>query len=344
MFSDDYPAKIALCLFGLAFSTSGVSGQSVQSEVVATDRDALVFSGVHGTVSQPSLITVWNRDLNESKSLILHIAGEDATAFTSDISEVTLKPREAKTVSLRFAPAKNQLGPLHAICKIFNDDRTCAEVRLDGLSAVGVEGKREPPMSAILETVGYQVKTGWSGMHTHTRVERVGEEIIGGRLRKANHGFVTITAIARYSPDFLLPYGYYLLGENSDSRDGLQLFTVGTLALKTPTREEHNCLYPKQISGSMSFDPGDRSFGIFTASPSHIAYTEDRFNEADKRHISHAARIYPLRDRNGERIENSLLVCFEEASNGDYQDYVFRIDNVVPDVKHSRLNSSVGFQ
>jgi hypothetical protein len=46
--------------------------------------------------------------------------------------------------------------------------------------------------------------------------------------------------------------------------------------------------------------------------------------------VRHAARIYPLKSRGGARIPDAYLVCFEEASNGDYNDYVFVLTNLKP--------------
>ena len=44
--------------------------------------------------------------------------------------------------------------------------------------------------------------------------------------------------------------------------------------------------------------------------------------------VPHAARIYPAKNRAGIAIPNTYLVAFEDASNGDYQDYVFEVSNV----------------
>jgi hypothetical protein len=41
-------------------------------------------------------------------------------------------------------------------------------------------------------------------------------------------------------------------------------------------------------------------------------------------------RIYPVHNKNGIDIKNTYLVCMEEASNGDYNDYVFLVKNVKP--------------
>jgi hypothetical protein len=37
-----------------------------------------------------------------------------------------------------------------------------------------------------------------------------------------------------------------------------------------------------------------------------------------------------MKNRLGQPAENSYLICFEDASNGDYQDYVFVLSNVIP--------------
>ena len=72
----------------------------------------------------------------------------------------------------------------------------------------------------------------------------------------------------------------------------------------------------------------DGEFGIFTTSMTHKTYTEDAKNAANQ--VKHAVRTYPLKDRAGVAIPSTYLVCFEEAANGDYQDYVFTLSNVVP--------------
>ena len=43
-----------------------------------------------------------------------------------------------------------------------------------------------------------------------------------------------------------------------------------------------------------------------------------------------AARIYPVKDRSGQLVPNTYLVTFEDATNGDYQDYVFLLTNARP--------------
>jgi hypothetical protein len=83
--------------------------------------------------------------------------------------------------------------------------------------------------------------------------------------------------------------------------------------------------------GQSSFDTGDDAFGFYAISPTHTVYSEDIWNILFYRaHASHAMRIYPVHDKNGVNMKNTYLVCMEEASNGDYNDYVFLVKNVKP--------------
>jgi hypothetical protein len=45
---------------------------------------------------------------------------------------------------------------------------------------------------------------------------------------------------------------------------------------------------------------------------------------------AHATRIYPVRNAKDQLLPNTYLLCIEEAKNGDYNDYVFLIRNVIP--------------
>ncbi len=83
--------------------------------------------------------------------------------------------------------------------------------------------------------------------------------------------------------------------------------------------------------GTHSFDPGGYVFGLYTTSPTHTSYTADDWNLLlSSGKAAHATRIYPAKDASGKPLANTYIVCYEEAQNGDYQDYVFVIRNVKP--------------
>ncbi|MDQ3536112.1 MAG: T9SS type A sorting domain-containing protein, partial [Bacteroidota bacterium] len=122
-----------------------------------------------------------------------------------------------------------------------------------------------------------------------------------------------------------LPFGYY-----TNENGNITTTEVGILSGDSP---EHQTLFPKMASGKNLFNPGYNSFGLFTKTgQDHFTYTEDALNPGNgpNNEIKHLVRIYPLKDREGKSISNSYLVGFEEALNGDYQDYVFVIKNVRP--------------
>jgi len=99
-------------------------------------------------------------------------------------------------------------------------------------------------------------------------------------------------------------------------------------------------LFPPVDAGAMlTFDPGTESFGVFAESLMNAAslgsdgrfYQEDALNNDQGGVLpEHRVRAYPLKNRTGQAVANSYLLVCEEASNSDYQDYVFVISNVSP--------------
>ncbi|NKX50482.1 hypothetical protein HER39_07860, partial [Arthrobacter deserti] len=77
------------------------------------------------------------------------------------------------------------------------------------------------------------------------------------------------------------------------------------------------------------FGPGGQGLGLYYYPNAfqRVGYTEDRLNTGG---VAHRARIYPAKDRAGRAMANSYIVAFEDASNGDYQDYVFLVTGAKP--------------
>ncbi|MDQ8185899.1 hypothetical protein QEH53_09905 [Pelagicoccus sp. SDUM812002] len=292
------------------------------------DSDRLLFSSPQERETEPESFIVFNHSDEVMENLSFRITEDDTEAFALKTEHsLSLGPGSSISAKVVFAPAAGALGVLRGRCELVSDKGVpLGSVELVGLSAPGLEGHGEATLSQAVEALGLGIDVGWESLGNHTRSELVGEEVRAGTFRKASPGLVTIRPVARYSPDFLLPFGIYDAGEAEPS-----LRTVGTLAEATKTRFEQNCLMPSLASGTIECDPGDMEFGIFTASPSHVAYTQDEVNERlEPEHVAHAVRVYPAKDERGVRILNTFLVCFEEARNGDYQDYVFLVSNVAP--------------
>jgi hypothetical protein len=124
-------------------------------------------------------------------------------------------------------------------------------------------------------------------------------------------------AVAAYAPQEILPFGWY------EDVQSPTLNEVGAIA-----NGQLQTLYPQLARGATTFDPADAVFGFYYDSNtfSRVGYTQDDRNDSS----IHRARIYPAKDRQGSPIANTYLVAFEDAFNGDYNDYVFVVSNVKP--------------
>jgi Domain of Unknown Function (DUF1080) len=276
-------------------------------------KKEFVFSAIKGTLSKADSI-----QLPEAVNSVMFSSG--------DTSSFKILPSPKGRLKIVFCPAVNFTGIAKAQLAMKNAaGKLVSAIYLTGLGTNGLEGRNEAPLSKVVEALGYTTNVGWSTLDNSSLPDLQGEEIAASLFLKAGKGKVEIIPVARYSPDFELPFGYYI--NTSAMPDKKQ---VGVLA-KAGIFPEHQILFPSLASGSNSFDPGSDSFGFYATSPSHSAYSEDVWNMLYfPANAVHATRIYPLIDKSGKLIPNSYLLCFEEAKNGDYNDYVFIVKNVIP--------------
>jgi hypothetical protein len=166
----------------------------------------------------------------------------------------------------------------------------------------------------VVDTLGFAIDVGGTTLSLGTGQAPIGDEVQAFRFKASGAMPVELIPVARYSPAELLPYGYYT--------------AAGEVVIGTISANQNQALYPTTEAGAKSsFDAPAGEFGIFTQS-AHKTYTEDPKNAGNQ--TSHAVRTYPLKNRQGMPMANAYLVCMEEAANGDYQDYVFQLSNVVP--------------
>ena len=288
----------------------------------------VILSGVKGTVSAAKPVVISNTGTGALQISALTIAGTHAAAFrlqNPPALPFAVPAGQSVTLGIQFAPSASQTGALSAALRIATNDadEATTSVGLYGLSAIGEQGDKEPPLDGIVKTVGYNINVGGTSLILSTGPAAIGDEVLAPLFRKAGAGPVTMKAVARYSPDDLLPFGYYINNNGTPA-----LTRVGTVALKG-----EQTLYPALTADSKTeFDPGSSAtFGFYTGATSYASqntYTEDALNAAGP--LDHAVRIYPLKNRAGVPVANSYLICFEPASNGDYQDYVFEVTNITP--------------
>ena len=277
----------------------------------------VVLSAIKGEESRPDTLKI----LSDKKFRIknLSIIGTHKDFFKVVSPEPT---QMSEVIVIVFQPSSEFIGIARATLQIGGPKLTA---NLTGLSTKGLEGENEAPLSLVVDALGYKVDLGWNTLANHLRPDLQGEELAPSLFKKAGSGRVEMIPVARYSPDFLLNFGFYTSGSK-----GPEQHQAGILA-NANKFPEHQILFPSLNAGSTTFDPGDESFGFYAISPDHTIYSEDVWNILFyPTHASHAMRIYPLRDKNGLVINDAYLVCMEEAKNGDYNDYVFVVTNVTP--------------
>ena len=239
-------------------------------------------------------------------------------------SRITLAPAAAQTYTVEYKPVLdyNALGYQHAELVFESNGNQGAPYRVNvfALKSAAYGGNSEPPLQTIVKTLGYDINVGWSSLNNTTDATLLGDEVAVDFFTATGDGPVTMTPVARYSPAETLPFGYYTLAGTTPTTK-----VVGAAAGGLANAQR---LYPPLATGSTAFTAPDGGFGLFVQSNTfdRKSYTQDGLNTD----VPHRVRVYPVRDRASRPVANSYLVCFEDATNGDYQDYVFLVSNVKP--------------
>ena len=240
---------------------------------------------------------------------------------------VTIAPASAQEYTVTFRPQGNDSDRgMHESGLVFetNLSEPVYTLGLYGLKKRGLSGNLEPPLQDVVNTLGYGIDVGWTTLSNNTDPALEGQEVAEPLFEAAGPGAVGIAMVARYSPAAVAPYGYYNYNGNSINFTPLGELADGELAAQQ--------LNPPLVSGAPatgSFQAPRGPFGlyVYVESLGDNVYTEDALNIGT---VSHRSRVYPVRNRGGALVANSYLVTFEEASNGDYQDYVMLLTNAKP--------------
>lgn len=299
--------KKMTCCLAIVFQMA----QLVNAQV-ALKRE-FIFSAIKGTGSK-------------SDSAMLSPAVKKVAFVSGDTNAFKIQLGKNGKFTAVFIPGVDFIGIARAKLNTLNAaGKTVANINLTGLSTKGLEGENEPSLTTVTDALGYKINVGWTTLANHSKPELQGDEIPYQLFKKAGKGKVEIIPVARYSPDFELPFGYYVNNAAMPVKH-----EVGVLA-KTKQFPEHQCLFPAIAKGTNAFDPGNEEFGFYATGPSHTAWTEDVWNMLMyPANAVRAARIYALKDVSGKAIANNYLLCYEEAKNGDYNDYVFVVKNITP--------------
>jgi hypothetical protein len=270
------------------------------------------------------------------------VAGGDGSAFLLEGAPTvpsTIAAGDLLELSVRFQPPSNSptrtfSATLSATSSSDGAGDVTATAGLYGLSMSTANA--EATLDQVLSTLGIVADVGSTTLTLGTGSAPVGDELLVNRFVKANAAQpVRLEVMARYSPMEAADYGYY-----TGVAPGITLHQLGTMSQGPADNVANRTLFPPLDPGALlTFDPGSEAFGLFAESQANVAslgsdgrfFQEDALND-DQGNVQpvHRVRVFPLRSRSGDPVADSFLLTCEEASNSDYQDYVFVISNVTP--------------
>ncbi len=182
---------------------------------IATSVPELVFSGVKGTTSAIKALGINNIGNAPLTVSSVTLGGASAADFTivAPATPFIVGAGETRSIDVRFTPGATVVGSLSATIAIASDDADegTTMVGLYGLSTNGEQGNNEPPLKQVVDTLGYPINVGGTGLILGTGAAPIGDEVAAPLFQKAGAGAVGLKPVARYSPDELLPFGYYTM-------------------------------------------------------------------------------------------------------------------------------------
>lgn len=252
----------------------------------------------------------------DARDITFELSGESPRFFTVDpAGPVQLKAGESAPIRIAFA-APHPRGRYSAGLQVGGVDAG-AFVVLQGLRTEALEGGNEPSLATILDALGTSADVGGSSLDHDTKSPTLGSSVAGGWFTAL--GEVRVTPIARYSPPGEVPFGI-----QPKSGEAVQL---GVLADSGKQTDAHQGLWPPLKDGgkSVSFTAPAGPFAMYAEADGTLSTVPE--NSLDAK-VAVPARVWPISLFQGRVVGNAFLVGFEEATNGDYQDALFLIENV----------------
>lgn len=316
-----------IALMTMMVALMGLWGTNSASATVSQSTNELIFGTVRNVPSITKTVTIQNTGGNSISVTALNFTGNNPSLFqlvNAPSLPAVIQPTSTLNISVRFTPSSNDVGTFNALLNVVSNDASSPTVvALYGLSQQQLEGNNEPPLSWVVETLGYNIDVGGTGLILNPGdpfFAPIGDEVLTPVFEKAGAGVMTLTPVLRYSPNETLPFGWYTRGEgNATTLNPVDVINLG----------QYQSLLPTTVGGNVTFDPGNAHFGIYVYSNSfnRASYTEDDLNTGPS---THPARVFPLKNRQGVLVPNAYLVVYEDAANGDYQDYGFVLTNARP--------------
>ena len=256
----------------------------------------------------------------ELKALALEVRGEGADSFV--VADARKEENGVLLLDVAFQPTVAR-GYFSAEL-VVKEEEAMRVIQLRGVAIKALEGKNEPPLQEVLDSLGAGVDVGGKKLSLSTKEETIGDSVAVSRFQPVKGSSVRMTPLARYSPPGVTPFGL-IIGEGEQ----LRLEVLGELANTTKERPDaHQSVRPPLSDGKsvVIVTKPPEQFGLFLDAHKYTSLTFPGKSKGAK--IKHTARIYPVKAFQGKAVKDAYIVGFEEASNGDYQDAVFLIEGV----------------
>lgn len=312
--------KIALQLEGAEILYRDVKIREL-GEPLSSDRAVVSLSAVKGQKTRKATLTVKNPSSSPTAA-DLSIVGKDVGQFKATAADASIPAGGSTVVTVEFSgtdtPARFSAG-----LQIGSKDEGTFVI-LQGIGLAAFEGKNEPALQSIVHALGIPLDVGGGKLELDSKKDTIGQSVAIPAFQAAGAGKIRITPLARFSPPEDTPFGIVLQGES----DLKELGKLGNSSEAIP--DAHQTLFPPLVGGeaSVEFDAPAKPFAFYMKGHKFDSFTDPSI--PTKAEIPHTARVYPVKNFQGRKMESAWLVGFEEASNGDYQDALFLIENAAP--------------
>jgi hypothetical protein len=322
------------------------------SGAVTFNPSRAAISGVRGVATPPATQTLQMHNSGTSAVQVTAMAfsGRNPTVFhvTSPAQfPATIPPGGDLPVTLQMdtgatlpaAPANKDSGVTFPMADL-TATSSSGSVALPVFGLAAMQANYEATLGQILTALGYPMNVGkaqndwnWNNPNPPTTlggVEPGTDEVAAPLFVKAGAGNVTLVPVARFSPEGEMPFGWYPPGMPTMRHQVAAMPRI----TDPQTSDKARMIYPPLVApGTTSFDPGATPFGLWAFTGQAAAgtvhgdynYSQDALNLPAPG--VHRVKVFTFKDASGP-VPNTYLLGFEEASNGDYQDYVFVLSNV----------------
>lgn len=256
----------------------------------------------------------------KEEALNIEIRGDGASSFA--VANARKEENGVLLLEVEFQPVVPR-GYFSAELVVGKGD-ALQVIQLRGVSIKALEGKNEPPLQEVLDSLGTGIDVGGKMLSLSTKEKTIGDSISATKFKPVPGSSIRMTPLARYSPPGVTPFGLVI-----EEGDQLRLEVLGELANTTKERPDaHQTVSPPLSDGQsmVTLAEPPEQFGLFLKAHKYTSLTFPGRSQGAK--IEHTARIYPVKNFQGKVVKNAYVVGFEEASNGDYQDAVFLIEGV----------------